>query len=234
MTQSARVGGEHRRCVARTPVRPTIVLPNPLDRRSDDEQVPSAEEITRHHDDNPDEDPWVNGPPATQPVEIVPYDSSWRLRFDAFAGAIRDALGRTALAVDHVGSTSVPGLAAKDVIDIDLTVPDPRVEAHYVPALERVGWVLTIREPSWHEHRCLTRHEGARSNLHVFGPDCPEVIRHRMFRDWLIAHDDDRELYEAAKRAAIPGGGDVTDYNGRKQDVIRDIYGRVFRAAGLL
>jgi GrpB-like predicted nucleotidyltransferase (UPF0157 family) len=68
----------------------------------------------------------------------------------------------------------------------------------------------------------------------VFRPDCPEVIRHRMFRDWLSTHPDDRELYEAAKRAAIPGGGNVMDYNGRKQDAIRDIYDRVFRAAGLL
>jgi GrpB-like predicted nucleotidyltransferase (UPF0157 family) len=55
-----------------------------------------------------------------------------------------------------------------------------------------------------------------------------------MFRDWLIAHDDDRRVYEAGKRAAIPGDGDVTDYNGREQHVIRDIYARAFRAAGLL
>jgi GrpB-like predicted nucleotidyltransferase (UPF0157 family) len=196
--------------------------------------VPSAEEITRHHDDNPDENPWITGPPPVQPVEIVTYDPDWPRRFDAFAIGIRDALGERALAVEHVGSTSVPGLAAKDIIDIDLTVLDPRDESSYVPPLEKAGWVLTIREPSWHEHRCLTRDEGARSNLHVFGPDCPEVIRHRMFRDWLSTHPDDRELYEAAKRAAIPGGGDVMDYNGRKQDAIRDIYDRVFRAAGLL
>ena len=209
-------------------------MANPLDRRSDDEQVPSAEEITRHHDDDPDEDAWVNGPPPAQPVELVPYDPDWPRRFDEFAARIRDALGDEALTVEHVGSTSVPGLAAKDIVDIDLTVVDPREESSYVPQLEEAGWVLTIREPSWHEHRCLTRREGARSNLHVFGPDCPEVIRHRMFRDWLSVHADDRELYEAAKRAAIPGGGDVMDYNGRKQDAIRDIYGRVFRAAGLL
>jgi GrpB-like predicted nucleotidyltransferase (UPF0157 family) len=195
--------------------------------------VPSAEEITRHHDVDPDENPWVNGPPPAQQVEVVPYDADWPRRFDAFAAGIRDALGDRALAVEHVGSTSVPGLAAKDIIDIDLTVVDPGDESSYVRPLESAGWVLTIREPSWHEHRCLTRREGARSNLHVFGPDCPEVIRHRMFRDWLTAHDDDRELYEAAKRAAIPGGGDVTDYNSRKQDVIRDIYDRVFRAARL-
>jgi GrpB-like predicted nucleotidyltransferase (UPF0157 family) len=196
--------------------------------------VPSAEEITRHHDPDPAENPWVNGPPPARPVEIVPYDSSWPRRFEAFAADVRAALGDTALDVEHVGSTAVPGLAAKDVIDIDLTVPDPRAESTYVPALEAAGWVLTVREPSWHEHRCLTRRAGPRSNLHVFGPDCPEAIRHRMFRDWLVAHDDDRERYEAAKRAAIPGGGNVMDYNARKQEVVRDIYDRLFRAAGLL
>jgi GrpB-like predicted nucleotidyltransferase (UPF0157 family) len=196
--------------------------------------MPSAEEITRHHDDNPDEDPWVIEKPVPRPVVIVPYDPTWPARFDDFAAGVRAALGERALAVEHVGSTSVPGLAAKDVIDIDLTVADPRDEDRYVPALAAAGWVLTLREPSWHEHRCLTRVDGPPSNLHVFGPDCPEVIRHRMFRDWLAGHSDDRDRYEAAKRAAAPGGGDVMDYNGRKQDVIRAIYDRLFRAAGLL
>jgi GrpB-like predicted nucleotidyltransferase (UPF0157 family) len=74
----------------------------------------------------------------------------------------------------------------------------------------------------------------ARVNLHVFGPDCPEVIRQRMFRDWLRAHPEDRAHYEDAKRAAVPGGGNVMDYNARKQQVIREIYDRLFRAAGML
>ncbi|MDP9116170.1 MAG: GrpB family protein, partial [Actinomycetota bacterium] len=127
----------------------------------------SPEEITRHHDPDPSEDPWVNGPPPDQPVDIGPYDDRWPGRFDALAANVRTALGGVALAVEHVGSTSVPRLAAKNVIDIDLTVPDPSDESSYVPALEAAGWVLTIREPSWHNHRCLTRREGARSNLHV-------------------------------------------------------------------
>jgi GrpB-like predicted nucleotidyltransferase (UPF0157 family) len=71
-------------------------------------------------------------------------------------------------------------------------------------------------------------------NLHVFGPDCPENIRHLLFRDWLRAHPGERELYEQAKRAAIEGARYVMDYNLSKQPVIRDIYARVFRAAGLI
>ena len=154
-------------------------------------------------------------------------------RFQALATDIRTALGDTALDVEHVGSTSVEHLAAKDVIDIDLIVADPRDEAAYIPALEQLGYVHTIREPSFHEHRCL-RLSDPRTNLHVYGPDCPETIRHRMFRDWLRAHPDDRIRYEDAKRAAVPGHGNVMDYNARKQQVIRDIYDRAFRAAGML
>ena len=195
--------------------------------------MPTHEEITRHHDADPDEDPWVLGPPPPETVVLVPYDPGWPARFRELAGRIRDVLGDTALDVEHVGSTSVPGLAAKDVIDIDLTVAEPREEDRYVPALAELGYFLTIREPSWHQHRCLRLAE-PRVNLHVFGPDCPEVIRHRMFRDWLRDHPDDRLLYEEAKRAAVPGGGHVMDYNGRKQDVIREIYDRLFRAAGML
>ncbi|MBU8812094.1 GrpB family protein [Mycolicibacterium goodii] len=197
------------------------------------EAVPSRHEITRHHDPDPDENPWVNGPPPPVPVEIVAYNPGWPARYRRLAETIRAALGPVVLDLEHVGSTSVPGLAAKDVIDIDLTVGDPRDESTYVPALERLGYRLTVREPSWHQHRCLNL-DDPRVNLHVFGPDCPEVIRHRIFRDWLRAHPADRQKYENAKRAAVPGGGHVMDYNARKQPVIREIYDCAFRAAGLL
>jgi GrpB-like predicted nucleotidyltransferase (UPF0157 family) len=195
--------------------------------------VPTPEEITRHHDPDPDEDPWVVRPPSDEAVSIIAYDSGWPDRYAALAAEIRVAVGDLTLDLEHVGSTSVPGLAAKDVIDIDLTVVDPRAEDAYLPSLEGLGYVLTVRETSWHEHRALRR-AVPRANLHVFGPDCPEVIRHRMFRDWLTAHPDDLALYAQAKRAAVPGGGTVMDYNRRKEAVIREIYDRLFRAEGLL
>ena len=195
--------------------------------------APTPAQITRHHDPNPAEDPWVDGPPAPETVTLIEYDPAWPERYRGLAAGIRAALGDRVLDLEHVGSTSVPGLAAKDVIDLDLTVADPRDEDAYIPALHTVGYTLTVREPSWHEHRCLRLH-APRANLHVFGPDCPETIRHRMFRDWLRTHPDDRARYVEAKRAAIPGGGGIGDYNRRKQDVIREIYDRLFRAAGLL
>jgi GrpB-like predicted nucleotidyltransferase (UPF0157 family) len=195
--------------------------------------VPTNEEITRHHDSDPSEDPWVNGPPPPETVSVVPYNPEWPRRFAALSADIRAVLGDAALDVEHVGSTSVEGLAAKDVIDINLTVADPRDEDTYVVPLGRLGYVLTVREPSFHEHRCLRLQE-PRVNLHVYGPDCPEIIRTRMFRDWLRSHPEDLARYEDAKRAAIPGGGHVMDYNARKQQVIREVYDRLFRAAGML
>ena len=194
--------------------------------------MPTFDEITRHHESDPAEDPWVNGPPPPETVTIVPYDPAWPRRYESLAAQLSAALGDTVVAIEHVGSTSVEGLAAKDVIDINLTVADPRDEDSYVRPLAPLGYVLTVREPSFHEHRCL-RHTDPRVNLHVHGPDSPELIRMRMFRDWLRDHPDDRQRYEDAKRSAVPGGGNVMDYNARKQDVVRDIYDRLFRAAGM-
>ena len=142
-----------------------------------------------------------------------------------------------ALAIEHVGSTSVPGLAAKPIIDIDVTVADPRDESRYVPPLEAAGFRLRVREPNWHEHRLFVA-DDPRANVHVFGPDSPELVRHRMLRDWLIEHPDDRDRYAAAKResavASNAGGEAVMAYNQRKEPVVREILDRMFRAHGLL
>jgi len=194
--------------------------------------MPTFEEIVNQPEPDPDENPWVQGPPPPVVVTIEPYDEAWPARFEALAADIRAALGDVALDLEHVGSTSVPGLAAKNIIDMDLTVADPTREDLYVPPLERLGYYLNIREPSFHQHRCLVLPE-PRVNLHVFGPDCPESIRLRMFRDWLRAHPEDRAAYEEAKRQAIPGGGNVMDYNRRKEGVLLEIYDRLFRAAGM-
>src|SRR4051794_10464722 len=140
-----------------------------------------ADDITRHTDDDPDGIEWITAEPA-RPIEIVDADPAWATQFEELAGRIRTALGASALDVAHVGSTSVPGLAAKPIIDIDVTVADPRDEAAYVPALEAAGFRLRLRERGWYEHRLL-RADSPRANVHVFGPDCAEVIRHRMLRE---------------------------------------------------
>src|SRR5579872_3174941 len=91
--------------------------------------------------------------PLTGPIQIDDYNPEWPALFEREAMRIRAALGDRVVLLEHVGSTSVPGLAAKPRIDILLIVPNSADEPSYVPALEAVGYVLRIREPDWHEHR---------------------------------------------------------------------------------
>jgi len=132
-------------------------------------------------------------------ISISDYESGWPLLFDKEAGRIRIALGERILRIEHIGSTSVPGLAAKPIIDILLVVADTADEAGYVPALEAAGYVLRIREPDWYGHR-MFKGPDTDINLHCFSDGCPEVERMVTFRDRLRANEDERRLYERTKR----------------------------------
>ena len=167
-------------------------------------------------------------PPRT--IEVVPYDRRWPADFERMAAGVRAALGARVLALEHVGSTAVPGLAAKPVIDADLTVADSADEAAYVPDLEAAGFRLRIREPEWEQHRLLTL-EDPRTNLHVFSPAAREPRRHVLFRDWLRASNDDRASYATLKSVlGRRGFTDGMDYNNHKAALVYDIYEKVFAA----
>lgn len=159
-------------------------------------------------------------------VVIVDYDPLWPARYREQELAIRSALGDRARLVEHAGSTSVPGLAAKPVIDIVLAVTDPVDEDAYVPDLEAIGYEFRFREPHWWEHRLLRRTDPA-VNLHVFAAGCEEVGRMLAFRDRLRTDPADRELYERAKRElAKRDWAVVQDYADAKTDVVTDILTR--------
>ena len=168
-------------------------------------------------------------PEVTKPITVSPYDPGWPARYRQAEDRIRAALGDRALAVAHVGSTAVPGLAAKDRVDVDLIVADPAAEDAYVPELAAAGFTLRTREPHWYEHRCLWTDDHDVS-VHVFGPDCDEHLRHLIFRDWLRAHPDDRDRYAAQKyEAAADHPLSMANYVHAKADVIAEI----LRRAGL-
>jgi GrpB-like predicted nucleotidyltransferase (UPF0157 family) len=135
-----------------------------------------------------------------QPVtpEIVEYDDGWPARFAEHRDRIAAALGGRARLVEHIGSTSVPELAAKDVVDIVVGVDDPDDEAAYLPDLEAAGYELRVREPG---HRALRETSGRRVNVHCYAPGDDEVAKYRLLRDHLRAHPEARREYEAAKRA---------------------------------
>ena len=169
--------------------------------------------------------------PLNGTVFIAAYDPAWPRMFAAEAATIRGTLGARALLLEHAGSTSVPGLPAKPLIDIVLVVADPTDEAAYVPPLEAAGYALRIREPEWYQHRVLKRLD-PEVNLHVFGPDCEETRRMLAFRDWLRAHDADRDLYARTKRElARREWKYVQHYADAKSDVVREILARAIASA---
>lgn len=131
-------------------------------------------------------------------IVLSEYDPAWPGIFEAEKAKITAALGGIAKRTEHVGSTSVPGLCAKPIIDILLLVTDSDDEAYKEP-LENAGYVFRIREPDWYAHR-MFKGENPEVNLHVFSEGCEEAERMLLFRDWLRKHDDDRALYAAAKR----------------------------------
>jgi GrpB-like predicted nucleotidyltransferase (UPF0157 family)/mannose-6-phosphate isomerase-like protein (cupin superfamily) len=137
--------------------------------------------------------------PLTSRIEIREYDPEWPRMFAREAERIRAALGERVLMLEHAGSTSVPGLPAKPKIDMVLMVPDSADEPAYVPDMQAAGYTLQIRESDWYEHR-MFKGPDTDINLHVFPEGCPEVGRMLLFRDWMRANDDDRDLYAAAKR----------------------------------
>lgn len=159
-----------------------------------------------------------------RPIVIVEYDSDWPLRFAALALEIKEAVAEAALSVEHIGSTSVPGLAAKPIIDILLTVDDVAEENSYLGKLEAAGFVLRVREAG---HRMMRTPEKD-VHMHVFSADDPAVSNYLDLRDWLRVDAPDRALYQAKKEElALQNWTDMNYYAEAKTEVISEI---LFRA----
>ncbi len=164
--------------------------------------------------------------PLDRPIRLAEYDPEWPRFFERESGRLRAALGERVRLLEHVGSTSVPGLAAKPVIDMLLVVQDSSDEASYVPALEAAGYVLQIREPNWYEHRMFSGPD-TDIHLHVFTQGCVEIDRMLLFRNWLRAHPQDRLLYERTKRELAKKKWKYgQNYADAKTDVVQEILKR--------
>lgn len=170
--------------------------------------------------------------PLNGPVQIADYNSEWPRLFEREAERIRAVLSNRVLLLEHVGSTSVPGLAAKPKIDILLVVADSADESAYIPALEAAAYVLHIREPDWYEHRLL-KGPATAINLHVFSPGCPEINRMLFFRNWLRNNESDRQLYERIKRELARLDWKYTqNYADAKVTVVEEILARAQEGVG--
>jgi len=164
------------------------------------------------------------------PIFLADYDPSWPVLYAREAARVQAVLGERVRLLEHVGSTSVPGLPAKPIIDMLLAVPDSADEPAYVPSMEAAGYVVRIREPDWHEHR-LFRGPDTDINLHTFTSGSSEIVRMIAFRDWLRTNDDERDLYLRTKRElAARHWTWVQDYADAKGEVVEAIIARALAA----
>jgi GrpB-like predicted nucleotidyltransferase (UPF0157 family) len=164
--------------------------------------------------------------PRNGPITLVDYDPNWPQLYTREADRIRSVLGNRVLLLEHAGSTSVQGLAAKPKIDIVLVVADTTDEAAYVSDLEAAGYVLRVREPDWFEHRMFGGPDTV-INLHVFSAGCPEVEKMLLFRDYLRRNEADRQLYERTKRELAAKVWRYTqNYADAKTAVVQEILSR--------
>jgi GrpB-like predicted nucleotidyltransferase (UPF0157 family) len=175
-----------------------------------------------------------------RPIEhmvVEDYDSRWPQWYAEEQAAISTALDPDAiLRLEHTGSTSVPGLAAKPILDMLLVLADPSDERTYLSPLNALGYRLVMREPNWYHHRVLTRRRDDGDpydvNLHVFGPTAaPEIQRILVFRDWLRSHPADRTRYgQLKKELAQRSWNSMLGYSNAKSDVVEEILSRALSA----
>jgi GrpB-like predicted nucleotidyltransferase (UPF0157 family) len=163
-------------------------------------------------------------------IVIADYDPAWPERFRQEEVRIRAALGEAALSVVHIGSTSVPGLAAKPIVDILLVVEDSGEEATYLPAMEEAGYVLRVREPDFDEHR-MFRTPTKDVHVHVFSAGSPEIERYLLLRDRLRQNEAEREFYAQTKRELAKRDWPTMEhYAEAKTEVVEGIISRATAA----
>ena len=164
---------------------------------------------------------------TTRNIVVVPYDEKWKFRFEEIVGELRAALGELALSIEHVGSTSVPGLAAKPIIDIDVVIEDESKLKAVIGALAKIGYQyegnlgIPGREAFGYEGKThLMEH-----HLYVCPKDSPELRRHLSFRDYLRAHPEAVQEYSRIKEeAARLFPHNIDGYINHKGTVIEKIY----------
>jgi len=138
--------------------------------------------------------------PSSDPIVVVDYDPAWPALFAALRAPVAAALGVLTVAVEHVGSTAVPGLAAKPIIDLDVAIPSVSALDTAIERLVALGYVHKGDQGipgraafDWPLH--VRRH-----HLYVCARDSAEYRRHLLFRDYLRAHPDSAAAYTALKR----------------------------------
>jgi GrpB-like predicted nucleotidyltransferase (UPF0157 family) len=160
--------------------------------------------------------------PDKRPVELVAHDPSWADQAAREGVRLSIALGDALIVVEHMGSTAIPGIAAKPIIDLFPVVTSLEALALKRPAIEALGYEWR-GESGIPGRRYCTRDENGvrRFHVHCFEADSPELARNRIFRDYLCAHEREANAYEHEKRmAAAAHPDDSLAYNDAKAEWI--------------
>ena len=163
----------------------------------------------------------------TRHVVVLPYDAGWERDFSEIRIELQAALGELALAIEHVGSTSVPGLSAKPIIDIDVVIRDYAAFGAVVSALKAIGYHhegdlgIAGREAFGYEGKSHLR----KHHLYVCPQDSPELKRHIAFRNYLRDHPDAAREYSRIKaEGAALHPHDIDGYIAHKSPFIESVY----------
>ena len=159
----------------------------------------------------------------TRTIVVVPYRPEWPGLFRRHAERIAAVLGEAALQIEHIGSTAVPGLAAKPIIDMLVVVENSCDEDTYLPAMESCGYVLRVREPEFEEHR-MFRIADEDVHVHVLSRGSSEIGRYLRFRDALRGSAAFRAKYQGLKQAlARQNRPEMNAYAAAKTELIEEI-----------
>lgn len=182
--------------------------------------------VTKRDDapgDAPAPESGLIGGVESRAIHVVPYRQEWADVFRTHAARIAAVLGDGAVGIDHIGSTAVPGLAAKPIVDMLLVVADSADEDSYLPAMERAGYVLRVREPDFEQHRMFRTPEGD-VHVHVLSVGSPEIERYLRFREALRANAFLRMRYQALKLSLVQQAwDDMNAYAKAKSGMIESI-----------
>jgi len=168
--------------------------------------------------------------PEREEIELVPHIPEWEALFKKEAERLSSVLGDTLLQIHHIGSTAIPGILAKPIVDILPTVKDIHAVDRLTPSLEALGYEAKGEFGMPGRRYFIKSQDGKRLfNVHIFEEGHPDVERHLRFRDYMRSHPEDAAAYSDLKKELVKqSSDDMERYCWGKEDFVKAIEVRAF------